>query len=744
MSLFGLIMLLLMPALNSMGQTTVTIGTGTGSISIVPVKASSNYSMSQQIYLASEIDAVNNGKKITSLSFQVASNGTISNSGLWDIYMGSTTLSATASWIPVGSMIQVFSGSVSIPASAGWVTINLASPYTWDGSNLVVRVVERQAGYGSNCWFKGGSGSGAYYTYEDSDPIDIVDPAVGMASGRANTRLVFNVCASGTTATPFITGPLFSGQSTVSGTCAEADGTLVHVYSNGTEFGTCTVVSGSWSFTGLNLLTGEGVAAVAEAPGKCLSKISWQPVMRAEDECAGARELIPSVSYSKTLSNFNLATKSMTECSGSMNGGDVWFRFTATQTKHILAISSGGSGYLRPVIQLFSGDCGSLTSLVCQNAETEWLSEERLIYSSFHVGETYYFRVYSTDALQTFNVGVLEIPGFNASDDCADAIQLGTGTIYHGENFSATRDLNNPQPSDPDVEEWDSPSDFYINSTVDNVVYYKFLANDVGGVIDLRFTNVITARSGMQVSVFKRSTCGTTDNWGSAVVGRNYVDGPETISFTAQANQTYYIVIDGNNGSWSTWDLEITGNAVLPIDLLSFDAHCEGDQVQLNWTTATETNNEYFTLEKSTDAIHYSALGTVPGAGNSNQIRAYTFWDDADFLSLAYYRLKQTDFDGRFTYSQPVVSNCSSEEGIFFLSPNPFQDVISFRLDLGRATNVHCELHSVVGQLVFAGDFVADASTLIQIHPEGSLSGGVYFLHIVADRRTMTQKLLKP
>ncbi|MEI6852130.1 MAG: T9SS type A sorting domain-containing protein, partial [Bacteroidota bacterium] len=100
----------------------------------------------------------------------------------------------------------------------------------------------------------------------------------------------------------------------------------------------------------------------------------------------------------------------------------------------------------------------------------------------------------------------------------------------------------------------------------------------------------------------------------------------------------------------------------LPIQLIHFNAECAGKQVDINWSTLTETNNSMFTIQRSADANTFIDIASLPGAGNSNTQLNYAATDDSPLHSLAYYRLKQTDFDGNYTISEVVaVENCNTE-----------------------------------------------------------------------------------
>jgi hypothetical protein len=138
-------------------------------------------------------------------------------------------------------------------------------------------------------------------------------------------------------------------------------------------------------------------------------------------------------------------------------------------------------------------------------------------------------------------------------------------------------------------------------------------------------------------------------------------------------DQNHCIILGPNASAYaSNPDLEITEDLltfewnplnnplcvnVLPIELLSFTPDIKADRIELNWTTGTEINNDYFTIERSRDMYGWEVLGFVPGAGNSSVPLSYSFSDLRPLDGLAYYRLKQTDFDGQFEYFGPIAAH---------------------------------------------------------------------------------------
>ena len=106
----------------------------------------------------------------------------------------------------------------------------------------------------------------------------------------------------------------------------------------------------------------------------------------------------------------------------------------------------------------------------------------------------------------------------------------------------------------------------------------------------------------------------------------------------------------------------VDNSTPLPVTLLNFEVDCENGFTVLNWSTASEINNDYFVIEKSTDAINFFPIATVQGNGNSNTVLSYTYTDETPNYATTYYRLKQVDFDGKFEYFNVVVSTCTTDE----------------------------------------------------------------------------------
>ncbi len=120
--------------------------------------------------------------------------------------------------------------------------------------------------------------------------------------------------------------------------------------------------------------------------------------------------------------------------------------------------------------------------------------------------------------------------------------------------------------------------------------------------------------------------------------------------------------------------------SLLPVTLIDFQAELKSNTVVLNWNTNTEINSLKFIIEKSGDGIQFSTTNETPAAGYSYSIKRYSSIDLFPFLGTNYYRLKQVDKDGKFSYSKVAIVNYKNKQ-IASIFPNPTNDVVNLVLN---------------------------------------------------------------
>ena len=183
---------------------------------------------------------------------------------------------------------------------------------------------------------------------------------------------------------------------------------------------------------------------------------------------------------------------------------------------------------------------------------------------------------------------------------------------------------------------------------------------------------------------------------------------------------------------------------VLPIELVSFNGNCiEPNEVRLNWVTASETNNDYFTIERSSDGKVFESIGIVPGAGNSSSTLTYLFTDDSPLIEINYYRLKQTDFNGVFEYSKTIATPCKNDDVSSNIFPNPAQNQLTFTYNNTQKSTDILSLYitNSLGEMIIQNTYKYE-SFIKENLDISILSNGVYHVIFTTNTTKEVHKLV--
>ena len=180
----------------------------------------------------------------------------------------------------------------------------------------------------------------------------------------------------------------------------------------------------------------------------------------------------------------------------------------------------------------------------------------------------------------------------------------------------------------------------------------------------------------------------------------------------------------------------------LPVKLLSFEAECRNNEVEITWTTETEINNDYFVVEKSNNAVDYYELVTVPGAGNSTVTQSYTVTDDNPYDGANYYRLKQVDYDGAVEYHEVITSNCST--GGFEVNQLTFSNnTLSFNIENSIDEHLYVYFYDARGRIISTRSIITvKGNTPIRLS-NLDISKGIYMLSLVGEQNKFSTKIYK-
>ena len=181
----------------------------------------------------------------------------------------------------------------------------------------------------------------------------------------------------------------------------------------------------------------------------------------------------------------------------------------------------------------------------------------------------------------------------------------------------------------------------------------------------------------------------------------------------------------------------------LPIELISFDASPTNNKtVALEWKTATQINNDYFTIEKSIDGENWEIVNRIDGAGNASNIFSYKSVDNTPYLGTSFYRLKQTDFDGKFTYSSTQPVTLLAKENIqLSIYPNPNEGKQFFiHLNKEFLKEAKVLITDLSGRTIVSQELNGTEQNKILFEVE--LSSGFYFVTVTSGNKKATEKLI--
>ena len=283
---------------------------------------------------------------------------------------------------------------------------------------------------------------------------------------------------------------------------------------------------------------------------------------------------------------------------------------------------------------------------------------------------------------------------------------------------------------------WEQRTISFTATATSHVI--KFMPQDGDG-------NIIEPnglRMGIDLIEFLSDTCAVSASYsvtfegtgGSPAYTYDIGVGPQSSgTFTGLSTGNYTCTVTDNCGSTFVQSYTVTDPncVVLPVELSSFEIQCKDRLTELKWQTASEINNDFFTIERGRDAVHFEPVALVNGNGNSSQIINYTWTDDNPFNGTAYYRLKQTDFDGAFEYSKIIAVDCNKTT-VFSIYPNPIENVFLLNSTyagsislIDQAGRVVLERRIIAGKNIIQSDQIASGSYIAFITLKNGTRGEV-------------------
>ena len=192
--------------------------------------------------------------------------------------------------------------------------------------------------------------------------------------------------------------------------------------------------------------------------------------------------------------------------------------------------------------------------------------------------------------------------------------------------------------------------------------------------------------------------------------------------------------------SFSLFGFGGTGGSALPIDLISFTGELVSGNVELEWVVASQINNEYFKIEKSLNCEQWEEVSRIPGAGNSNTQMDYKIYDEKPYDGISYYRLSQTDYDGKSETFNPI-SIIYDKPIKLSINPNPVKEELHLYLEETLRGVTNLTIFNTKGQKVYNKSFIGDYKVL-HLNVD-RYKKGYYLLEVDHNQRKGTLKFIK-
>lgn len=266
----------------------------------------------------------------------------------------------------------------------------------------------------------------------------------------------------------------------------------------------------------------------------------------------------------------------------------------------------------------------------------------------------------------------------------------------------------------------------------ENTVWYTFTAGATTASISVSNVLCNNGLTGLaQFAVFTSCACPTANNYVNNACFKGCAVGSGTINLgSLTSGQTVYLALDGSAGDVCKMNFNITNLTPLPVTWMDFHAKKNNNDVKLFWTTIAEENSRNFEIERTFDGIYFNAIGSVKAAGNSGLQIDYNFTDFDVKNKQVYYRIKQFDIDGTFSYSKMIYVDFDAETKepeIFF---NASDKVITIKSYSKGFNNYDVEIIDLFGKPAMEAqktDFETENTFSIPVH---SLPNGVYIVNM--------------
>jgi hypothetical protein len=245
--------------------------------------------------------------------------------------------------------------------------------------------------------------------------------------------------------------------------------------------------------------------------------------------------------------------------------------------------------------------------------------------------------------------------------------------------------------------------------------------------------------------------------WSKALTASNIVNimnNPESVTgtnYNAAKLIGYYnfdtgtpldLSSSGNNGT-NAGGVTFTNSGSLPVELINFDVTLNNGKSLIQWSTATETNNNFFTVERSLDGVTAETIAVVNGSGNSNGIVSYKHIDQDTPAGIVYYRIKQTDFDGTTeTFAWKAVNTSSAQNSLLKVYPNPSNGILNVSMTGISSAQTTLNIFDITGRQVMSQQFESKDFFTTTLDLSSTIPAGLYYIEVINDSQRLIEKII--
>lgn len=633
--------------------------------------------------------------------------------------------------IPLGSTINIYQVSTangsptSVSLTTGLVYTNNASDRTFNyfGSNPQT---------GNACQGQNGIlAANTTYMLVTNNNGCLSAPTFICITGSSQSS--WNLITSNSIA---LTTPIYPFQNTVSGTGASS-GQLLRLFVNNQFVTSVTATGSSFNFTGLSLQTGDALKVYAQTSGACMTVSSaftvgcyTQPPVITTNSAGNLLASATSISGTSSYAGATIALYRGTYPSGT-SVGTTTTSSSGAWTISGLSLSSGDNFYALQTASGCTSGASASAAVLGQTNSCPLFSSLTYTESATSVGGTI---VLFTGTIRLYLDGV-QIGSVAVSNGLTWSIPVNTtwsNTLYPGGILTVTA-----QSAGNAETKCASTASVSCSSPPQPVITPLLSTILVGQSINFNVFNVAS-----------NTWYAVQDNSGTSYATSVYTSNTNNFSFnsrtfTSPGIYTLNISADKLSGCPKSFQTSVitVNNIILPVNFIDITAARYSNGNIVRWIVASEPNIDHYEVERSIDGNVFEFIGSMPFRAGSQTTAEYSFVDKNVPGAAYYYRVKETDRDGQFSYSK-IVSVSADAAVQVNIYPNPARDIVNVQVNTGQAepaklivTDAHGQaVSSISVQLKKGGNIFTLNSSLIH--------AGVYHVSVFSSHQVMTSKLV--